>query len=894
MHSDDVGLRSDPASGNPVRLTLTEAYRHAVALHHSGELAQAGSLYVAILSASPDHLGALQALGMLEAQRGNLQQAERLLGRARELDPQSADACTGHAHVLRMQRRFEEALAGYDAALANRPDVVELHNERGVVLRELGRADEALASFERALTANPRLVEALYNRGLALQDLGRHADAVASYDSALALRPDLAEALNNRGRALADLQRYEEAIASWERALAIRPGFAEALNNRAAALKYVRRQDVQPACESDAAPALVSRGAAQHGLDHLEEALASYDDALRLRPDFAEALSNRGAALKDLRRYEEALASYDRALAIRPDFADAWSNRGAALLELTRYREALANCERALAIEPDFAEAWNNRGAICAALSLYPEAVASYDRAIALKPDFAEAFQNRGSALCCLGRYEEASRDLSRALESNRDLPFAKGMLVHARMHCCAWDSLEERSREIVDDVRLGRRAAEPFAFLGISDSPEDQLACAKVWVRERCPPATGRYHFGTTERGRKRIRLAYLSSDFHDHATAYLMAGLLERHDRRQFETIAVSFGPDAQDPMRARLREAFESFIDVRQQSDPEVASLLREMEVDIAVDLKGFTHGARTGILALRPAPVQVSFLGYPGTMGADYIDYVIADEVVIPLEEHATFAERVVYLPDTYQPNDSRRRIADHAPTRAEVGLPEEGFVFCSFNSSYKIAPAVFDLWMRLLERVEGSVLWLLQSNAAAPPNLRREAARRGIAPDRLVFAPKVPLADHLARHRLADLFLDTLPCNAHTTASDALWAGLPVLTCLGTTFAGRVAASLLLAVGLPEMIARTLDEYESMALRMATDAEALDGLRQRLARNRDTFPLFDTDRFRRHLEAAYLEMWERHRRGLSPASFRVGPNFPERSGACLRPSPRPIP
>jgi predicted O-linked N-acetylglucosamine transferase (SPINDLY family) len=373
----------------------------------------------------------------------------------------------------------------------------------------------------------------------------------------------------------------------------------------------------------------------------------------------------------------------------------------------------------------------------------------------------------------------------------------------------------------------------------------------------------------------KERIRVAYLSADFHAHATAYLMAGVLEQHDRSRFEVYAVSFRKSDGSEMRARVENACEHFIDVCDMSDREVAVLLRAHRIDIAIDLKGFTRDARTGILAFRPAPIQVNYLGYPCTMGAGYIDYLIADEIVVPKDEHPNYSEKIVYLPDTYQCNDSKRTIAGVVPSRSDAGLPETGFVFCSFNNNYKIAPQIFDIWMRLLKETEGSVLWLLESNPAAARNLRREAEARGVARERLIFAPWCAnQADHLARISLGDLFLDTLPCCAHTTASDALWAGVPVLTCTGNTFAGRVAASLLNAVGLPEMVTHSLAEYEARALRLARDPAAMTELKAKLARNRTTYPLFDTVRFTRHMEAAYTRMWERYASGHPPAGFAV--------------------
>jgi predicted O-linked N-acetylglucosamine transferase (SPINDLY family) len=361
---------------------------------------------------------------------------------------------------------------------------------------------------------------------------------------------------------------------------------------------------------------------------------------------------------------------------------------------------------------------------------------------------------------------------------------------------------------------------------------------------------------------------VGYFSADFSNHATLHLLAGLFEHHDRVKFEVTAFSFGPESQDPMRRRLEAACE-FIDVRERPDREVALLARERQIDIAVDLKGFTQDCRPGIFALRAAPVQVSYLGYPGTLGAPYMDYLIADRVLIPPESAQFYSEKIVYLPDSYQVNDAARVIAERVFSRAELGLPAAGFVYCCFNNNYKITPATFDGWMRILRQVPGSVLWLLEDNAGAAGNLRAAAEARGVSAARLVFAPRLPVADHLARQRAGDLFLDTLPCNAHTTASDALWAGLPLLTCLGESFAGRVAGSLLAAVGLSELITGSQAEYEALAVGLARDPGRLAGIRTRLAAQRLTAPLFNTELTTRRLEAAYEALVERHRAGLVP-------------------------
>jgi len=438
-------------------------------------------------------------------------------------------------------------------------------------------------------------------------------------------------------------------------------------------------------------------------------------------------------------------------------------------------------------------------------------------------------------------------------------------------MHVCSWEGFEAACERTLAGIDAGKEAATPFSLLAIDSSPAQQRRCAEMNVRKLfresfTPPLTPRRH--------RRIRLGYFSSDFHNHATSQLMAGLFELHDRTRFELFAFSFGRQVIDPMRRRVEAAFEHFVDVSKKSDAEVARLARERELDIAVDLKGLTEQARTRIFAYRAAPLQVSYLGYPGTTGAGCIDYLIADRVVAPPAQRMHYSERIAWLPHSYQVNDSRRPIAPQAPSRAQAGLPEHRFVFCCFNSAFKITPDVFDVWMRLLQKADGSVLWLLDHNPTATRNLRAEAQRRGIAPERLVFAPRVVPSAHLARHRLADLFLDTFYCNAHTTAADALWAGLPLLTCPGRTFSSRVGASLLHAVGLPELVAASSEEYESLALALASDAERLGATRQKLARNILTQPLFDTALFARHIEAAYTAMHERALQGLPPEDFEV--------------------
>ena len=453
------------------------------------------------------------------------------------------------------------------------------------------------------------------------------------------------------------------------------------------------------------------------------------------------------------------------------------------------------------------------------------------------------------------------------------DYADAFSQLVYHRAQACEWDNYQADQEKLVDMVRHGVRVP-PFYLLSTPASASDQLICAQQWIRPiRPPPREATFeHEASVESG--RIRLGYLSGDFHQHATAQLMAELFERHNRDRFEVFAYSYGPDDNSPMRARLSSAFDRFVDIRALSHREAARRIHADKVDILVDLKGYTHHARPAISAYRPAPVQVSYLGYPATMGADFIDYIIVDPFVVPASQQPFFSERLVHLPGSYQVNDRRREVASARTSRQDWGLPTEGLVLCSFNNSYKISPAFFDIWMRLLRSVPGSVLWLLEANALVKGNLRSEAEKRGVDSGRLIFAPVVPSAEHLGRHRHADLFLDTLPCNAHTTASDALWAGLPVLTCSGDTFAGRVAGSLLMAIGMPELVTRSLEEYEQAALALARDPQRLIALRQKLKNNRDASALFDLPKLTGNIEAAYARMWQTWLSGQTPAAFSI--------------------
>lgn len=912
---------------------------HAGALHLFGGLAYQTGRYQAAIELIG---GAIEynrgdpsyhcSYGLVLHSLNRFEEAIASYDEALVLNPDYTAALINRGLALQALERFAEALGSYDLALAIEPNFAEAWFNRGNTLRQTGRFTEALESYDRALAVRPDLAEAHYNRAETLHSLvrvdeerllsvvhldkavaqhdralalARLEDAVASYDRALALTPAFNEALLARGNILRELGRFGEALDSCDRVLALNPGDAEAWRIRGGTLQGLGR--LAEALESygralalkpNSAAAVIDRGYILQQLGRFAEALNSYDQALTTKPDFAEAWLNRGNALEQLGSFVEALESYDRALALRPDFLGVLLNRGSALEGLGRYAEALENYDQALAIRPDYAEALNNRGNVLQHLGRLADALESYNRALAIMPHFSEAMVNRGNLLLQLGNVAEALEGCEQVLalapdgaaKSNEvdnffartaalEPGYAVGQWFNTKQRLWDWGNYDESEAKARDALRTSASRLAPFALLALSSTPEEQFECARHTmsaVVDRAPPMLP----PAKPRQAKKIRLGYCSHDFRENAVAILISGLIEHHDRQRFEVVGYSYGPDDHSAYRARLEAAFDRFVDIRNMRDREAAELIHADAVDILIDLNGYTGEARTEILACRPAPIQVNYLGFTATMGADFIDYIIADRIIVPEDEQPFFSERLVYLPECYQCNDDKREIAERTPTRGECGLPETGFVFCCFSNSYKITPTFFDIWMRLLHAVPGSVLWLLDpwtqsAGAVAKANLAREAAARGVMPERLVLAPRLRFyPDHLARHRRADLFLDTLPFNAHTTASDALWAGLPLLTCAGNSFTGRVAGSMLHAVGLGELVTTSLEEYEAMALRLTRDVELLTGLRKRLAKNRQSYPLFNTERFARNIEAAYCRMWETWRAGRPPAAFSL--------------------
>jgi protein O-GlcNAc transferase len=803
------------AAKNSALTNLDEKFEQARSLHQQGQLAEATAICQEILELQSDHFESLILLAEIAAREEDPEQAIHLYARVIDLRPEYAPAYYKRGNFLKDRGQIEAALASYDRAIELDPGYANAFCNRGVVLERLNRLDAAWASYNQAIALNPDDALAYYNRGAVLRELERSEEALASYNQAIAVRRDYAEAYCNRGILLQELKRWDAALASYNQGIEINSGFFQAYFNRGTLLQERRQWGA---------------------------ALASYDQAIEINPDYADAYCGCGVLLTELKQWNAALAGLDRAIALKPDFAEAYCNRGKLFAELMRNGAALANFDRAVELKPDYADAYYSRANVLVRMKQFVPAIANYDQAIGLKPDFR----------------------------------FLRGTRRHAKMQVCDWSDLESDVERLVADIEADVPVSPPFQILALLDRAPLHHKAAQIWVREEYP-MDGALPTLSKNPARERIRIGYFSADFYDHPVAVLMAELFETHDRSKYEVTGFSFGPDTQDNLRKRMEQAFDRFIDVRGKSDQDIALLARSLSIDIAVDLGGYTGNSRTRIFALRAAPIQINYLGYPGTMGAEYMDYLIGDRTVVPEAQQRHYTEKIVYLPNSYLPHDSGRTISDTVFTREELGLPPTGFVFCCFNNNYKITPSTFDSWMRILSRIENSVLWLSQNNPTAASNLRREASRRGVNAERLIFAARMAsLPEHLARHRVADLFLDTRPYNAHATAIDALWAGLPVLTCIGEGFAGRVTASLLKAIELPELITSTAEQYEDLAVQLAANPQRLAEIRQKLAENRLKKPLFDTRSFTKHLEAAYTKIQERYQAGLSPEHIYVPP------------------
>jgi predicted O-linked N-acetylglucosamine transferase (SPINDLY family) len=881
--------------------TVAQAFDNALKHHQAGDLRQAEEVCREILNADGQHVDSLHLLGLVAYQSGRNDLAVDYIGQAVRLQPNSAATRCNLGLAFLAQGKLDEAAVSLLEAIRLNPQYVLAHNNLGSVFKDQGKLDRAVASWRHAIRVKPDFAEAHSNLGAALLAQGKPAEATASLQQAVRYKPDYAGAHCNLGIAFANQGKLDEAVASYRRAVHLKPDYAAAHNYLGMTLVQQKKLDEAAASFRRALALQPNDSDAHFNLATVlklqgkpDEAAASYQQALRRKPDFVAAHVRLGLLLAEQGKPDEAATCYRRALELRPDDVDALYNLGSALKDQGLLDEAVASWRQALRLKPDLAEAHNNIAVALMEQGKPEEAVPSLRLAVHYRTDYASAYSNLGTALKDLGQFEEAVASWRQAVRLRPGDAATVGALLHELQHECRWEDLTTLSQRVVEFVdgsdkspRDGNLAAmptdatavSPFVFFALPapTTASQQLRCAQQWV-DRCIKTVAvvghKPAFDRPANPRAKITIGYVSADFHAHATAYLIAELLEKHDRDRFRVFGYSYGPDDRSPIRRRLIDGMDRFVDLRNVSNAEAARGIAADEVDILVDLKGHSRQARTQIFAYRPAPIQVNYLGYPGTMGAPFMDYILVDDFIVPADQQPFFTEKLVHLPGCYQVNDSQREISARTPSRAECGLPDEGFVFCCFNNGYKITPAMFDVWMDLLKAVPGSVLWLLEVNRLAPANLGREAEARGVAAQRLVFAPRQPLAEHLARHRAADLFLDCFPVNAHTTASDALWTGLPLLTIAGETFVSRVAGSLLRTVGLPELITTSLQDYADTALRLARDPSLLGDLRAALAESRKTSRLFDGDRFARSLEQAFVKMWETYAAGEPPRALAV--------------------
>ncbi|WP_020174881.1 tetratricopeptide repeat protein [Methyloferula stellata] len=741
-------------------------------------------------------------------------------------------------------------------------------------------------------TAHPRKIapaDKLFTKAIDHHRAGRLRDAEKLYRQICELQPSHAESWSNLGLALLARGVPAEAAFACRRAISINPLYTDAHLNLAAALQMSQAFDEAADVYRQVIPLLPARADLWNNFGlilttqgRLAQSILAFREALVLKPDFAEAYFNMARALATLGWTEEAIRNYRHAVALDQNHAAAFSNLGTLLAAAGHFAEAATMSLRAAALAPDNAEILCNLGVVLQRQGKVNEAVAAYEKALAIKPDYAAALGNLAAGLQEQFKFDEAAAALKQAIAIKPDFDNAIVELVKIRRHICDWSEYDADHHKLIDFIAQKKEAIFMLLLMSFPSTPAQQLDCAKLAMK-RLNESSGR--IGTEieatpdAKPSGKIRVGYLSTDFRDHPVGRLLPELFARHDRAKIEVIGYALGVEDAGLLRGRIRQACDSFVDLHHMPDAEAARRIQADRIDILVDLTGPTIGSRQEILTLRPAPVQVSFLGWPGSMGADFIDYVIADPFIVPREQHMFYSEKVVHLPDCYQPSDPQRPVPSAIPTRAECGLPEEAFVFCSFNNPNKITPEIFDLWMRLLRRVENSVLWLYCKSQQTIANLNLRAKAHGVAADRIIFAPVAQYDAYLGRLRQADLFLDSHPYNAGATCNDALWVGLPVLTCAGETYVSRMAGSLLRAAGLPELVTHSLADYEALAVRLASEPDLLADLQHRLIRGRGTAPLFDMSRFAANLERAYREIQDIRLAGEPPRFIAVEPHDP---------------
>ena len=731
--------------------------------------------------------------------------------------------------------QVDEAFEAFKKVTELNPTFAEGFNNLGIIFKDQGKLDEAISSYDKAISLKPNFPEAHNNKGNILKSQGQLDKAISAYSKALAIKPDYAEAFYNMGNVLQDQSQFSEAIASFDKALALKPDYVDAYNNMGNIFKDQGK---------------------------LDKAILAYKKVLSLKPDYAEAHYNIGIALSDQGKLDEAITAFKKTLSIKPDYVEAYNNCGISLRDQGKFDEALSTFNKVLSFKPEFASAHFNIGVTLSDQGNFDEAIVAFNKALSFKPDYSEAHYYIGKVLINQLKLDEAIVSFDKTLSLNPNHASARLLKIFQQARICDWASVANERPFWTRLGTKGKIGMPVFPFLSLEDDPDGERLRSEINAQQKFPQTALPFPTIPTTRP-QRLRIGYFSSDYKEHPVAYLIPKLLEQHNRDAFEVFGYSLHESSQSEVRQRLINAFDCFADVKGLSDRDVALRARQDNIDIAIDLMGYTKHSRTGIFAYRAAPIQINYLGYPGTLGADFMDYIVSDQCLIPTENQNYFTEKQLYLPYTYMPTDNGRKLSNQSITRSDFGLPANGFVFCAFNNNYKITRTEFDIWMRLMTKVKESVLWMRPSNKWAELNIKKEAQKRKVDPARIVFAERVTMEIHLARHRLADLFLDTFNYNAHTTATEALWAGLPVVTKMGKSFAARVAGSVINAIGLNELITESEEEYEALALELATHPERLAQIKANLEANRLTQPLFDTEQYTQHLETGYQMAYDRY-------------------------------
>ncbi len=788
--------------------------------HRAGQLETAGNIYKRILMDNPSNSDAFHLLGVIAIQTKNYVLAIDLIGRAIRINPYNPVYYNNCGNAYREYGSFDDAIVCYQKALKIKPDLYDAYINLGNTFIKKEQVDEAVCCYKKSLLINSESADAYYNLGNVYRDMGKFEDAVSCYEKALQINPESADAYYNLGNVYRDMEKIEDAVSCYQKALEKAPDFAEAYNNLGNIYKRQYRFEYAEIC---------------------------YQNALKIKPDYYQAWNNLGNTLRDRRMSDKSIFCYQKALEIKSDYAEALLNMGTAFYDMERYKKAIACYDNLLMLYKDYPEAFNFKGIVLKSLGLYDDALDCFQKAIELKPDYKEACSH----------------------------------LVHQLQQACDWKRFEHFSAmldKFTDNAitRDEKIHEPPFINVTRCFDLQQNFLVAQKWCADIAKHAkTGKvFSFDHRKNFKQKIIIGYLSNDFRDHATSHLMLSMFGYHDRSRFKIYCYSSGIDDKSRFREKIKKDCDRFVDIHSYSNIEAARQIFKDRVDILIDLNGHTRGGRLGISSLKPAPVQAAYLGFPGTTGADFIDYIITDPIVTPEEQAPFYSEKFLFLPHSYQVNDNTQLIAQDSLTKKDFGLPENGFIFSSFNQTYKIELLMFNSWMKILARIPDSILWLFTGGKTSEKNLKKEADARGVNPNRLIFAEKIPKDKHLARLKFTDLALDTRIVNGHTTTSDALWAGVPVVTLMGCHFASRVSASLLTAVGLPELITDNLNDYESLAVGLAKKPEELDTIRVKLGKNRYTMPLFDTSRFVNNLENGYVKMWDLFLSGKNPQNINV--------------------